>query len=525
MLLRKGLILNKHNRLPICTETATSSARRAREVATMPAVTRTSDRAAVGKPTEEATQLPLCVDLDGTLVRSDTLIESLSSGMRNWRIWRALLTLFTKGRAAMKREIAEIEPIDAATLPYNDDLLEYLRTEKARGRKLILVTAADRATADAVNRHLQLFDSVLASDGVCNLKGERKAVALVDLFGEQGFVYAGNDRSDLAVWRRAKSAIVVNASRSVAAKAAKTTDVERHVNEVRSQARASLRALRPYQWVKNLLVLVPIATAHALNDASAWISAGWTFAAFCATASGIYIINDLADLKADRLHARKRHRPFASGVLSLPLGLGMTAVLLTAGALFAALSGAIALVALYAVMSLSYSLWFKEFPLVDIFVLAGLYTLRLFAGGEATGHPVSLWLLGFSSFFFLSLALVKRVSEMMTLTGGRAARRGYMAADVPILQLMGIASGFTAIVVLSLFVQDEATSRLYSSPALLWCTVPLILFWLCRIWLSTARGYMHDDPIVYAAKDWVSWLVSLAVFGTLAAAKTLTVGS
>ena len=473
----------------------------------------------------EAALLPLCVDLDGTLVRSDTLVESLASGMRNWRVWRAFLTLFTKGRAAMKQAVAEIEPVDAATLPYNEELLVYLRAEKAQGRKLILVTASDRITADAVSAHLQIFDDVLASDGVCNLKAERKAAALVDRFGEHGFVYAGNDAADLAVWRRAKSAIVVNASRSVAAKAAKTTDVERHMNDAHSKLRAMLRAARPYQWVKNFLILVPIATAHALNDSSAWISAGWTFAAFCVTASGIYIFNDLSDLKADRLHARKRHRPFASGVLSLPQGLAMTAVLLTAGAIFAVLSGAMWVVALYALMSISYSLWLKEFPLVDIFVLAGLYTMRLFAGGEATGHPVSFWLLGFSSFFFLSLALVKRVSEMMAVSGPTAARRGYMATDVPILQLMGIASGFTAIVILSLFVQDETTSLLYSSPALLWCIVPLILFWLCRIWLSTARGYMHDDPIVYAAKDRVSLLVSVAVFGTLAAAKTLTFGN
>ncbi|HXI99639.1 MAG TPA: UbiA family prenyltransferase [Micropepsaceae bacterium] len=501
------------------------AARRDSVGAPIPGAENSADRSVEPNPKPEAAPLPLCVDLDGTLVRSDTLVESLASGMRNWRIWLALLGVFTKGRAAMKREVAEIEPVNAATLPYNEELLEYLRAEKERGRELILVTASDGATADAINAHLQLFDEVLASDGVSNLKGERKAAVLAERFGEQGFVYAGNDRSDLAVWRRAKSAIVVNASRSVAAKAAKTADVERHMEGARSKLRAMLRAARPYQWVKNFLILVPIATAHALNDASAWISAGWTFAAFCSTASGIYIFNDLSDLKADRLHARKRRRPFASGVLSLPLGLLMTIVLLTAGATFAYLSGAMWVVALYAVTSISYSLWLKEFPLVDIFVLAGLYTLRLFAGGEATGHPVSFWLLGFSSFFFLSLALVKRVSEMMAATGPTAARRGYMASDVPILQLMGIASGFTAIVILSLFVQDEATSVLYSSPALLWCIVPLILFWLCRIWLSTARGYMHDDPIVYAAKDWVSLLVSVAVFGTLAAAKTLTFGS
>jgi 4-hydroxybenzoate polyprenyltransferase len=467
---------------------------------------------------------PLCVGLDGTLVHCDTLVESLAAGMRDRRTWRAFLMLLTKGRAAMKKEMARIAPVDASTLPYNDSLLEYLRTEKERGRELVLVTAADRSTAEAVNAHLRLFDRVLASDGRQNLKGARKAHALVDLFGEKGFVYAGNDRNDLLVWRHAGGVIVVNAGRSVAARAAELAHVERHVKRNHSQGRAIISALRPHQWVKNFLVLVPIATAHALDDASAWAGAGWTFAAFCATASGIYILNDLSDLRADRIHPRKRHRPFASGALSLPLGLGVSAGLLGVGMLFAAQAGVITLIILYAAMSLSYSLWLKEFPLVDVFVLAGLYTLRLFAGGEASGYSVSLWLLGFSSFFFLSLALVKRVSEIMALAGGSAPRRGYLGRDISVLQLMGIASGFTSIVVLALFVQDEATSLQYSSPALLWSTVPLILFWICRIWLSTARDYMHDDPIVYAAKDWVSWLVMLAVFVALTAAKTLTLG-
>jgi 4-hydroxybenzoate polyprenyltransferase len=487
----------------------------------MTSILRATDRPSGPSPAEGSAGLPICVDLDGTLTRCDTLIDTLVSGMRNWRVWRAQARVLTRGRAAMKQELAGIEPVDASSLPYNEGLLDYLRAEKARGRMLILATAADRATAAAVNAHLRLFDEIFASDGTKNLKGARKAAALVERFGEGGFVYAGNDRSDLEVWRHANSAIVVNASASISAKAATASAIEKRLDDSPSPGFAALRALRPYQWVKNFLVLVPIATAHALNDPAGWANAGWIFGAFCATASAIYIINDLLDLKADRTHPRKRRRPFASGALSPQAGLGMFAVLLSGGAFFALQTHAALWVALYAVVTLSYSLWLKEFPLVDVFVLAGLYTLRLFAGGEATGHPVSLWLLGFSSFFFLSLALVKRASEMMALARNSAARRGYWPADVPILQLMGIASGFTSVVVLSLFVQDETTSRLYASPALLWCTVPLILFWLCRIWLSTARGYMHDDPIVYAAKDWVSWIVSLAVFGTLAAAKTL----
>lgn len=468
----------------------------------------------------QAMSLPLAVDLDGTLVRSDTLVDSLAAGLRNWRVWRALLGVFSN-RAAMKQRVAALEPVDAASLPYNEELLAYLKSEKASGRKLVLATAADRSTADAVQAHLGLFDAVLASDGVRNLKGDRKADALAAMFGERGFVYAGNDASDLKVWRRAHAAVIVNAGASVAARAAKDTVVERQFQNGGSRLRAMLKALRPYQWVKNLLVLVPLATAHAMGDAAGWISAGWTFAAFCATASSIYIINDLSDVKADRQHHRKRKRPFASGALSMPTGLAMTLMLLAVGAFCAVKSGAAIWVALYGLSSLSYSLFFKEYPLVDIFMLAGLYTLRLFAGGEATGHQVSLWLLGFSTFFFLSLALVKRVSEMMTKAQqgkAKAARRGYGAEDATILQLMGVASAFTAIVILSLFVQDETVSQRYSSPVFLWCIVPLMLFWLCRIWLSTARGYMHDDPIVYAAKDWVSWLVSIAVFGTLAAA-------
>jgi 4-hydroxybenzoate polyprenyltransferase len=488
----------------------------------MTTVVRAPDRAPDPNLIDGEMGLPLCVDLDGTLVRSDTLVDALMSGMHNWRVWRALGLLLTKGRAAMKQELARVAPVDAASLPYNEELLHFLRAEKARGRTIVLATAADQETAEAVGAHLQIFDETFASNGIKNLKGARKAEALVTRFGERGFVYAGNDRTDLDVWSHADGAIVVNANRSVADGAAARTSIEKRIANGSSPFFAALRALRPYQWVKNLLVVVPIATAHALNDPVGWTNAGWIFAAFCATASSIYIVNDLLDMQADRQHPRKRRRPFASGALSPAIGLAMFGFLLAAGAFFALKTDATLWVAFYAVVTLSYSLWLKEFPLVDVFVLAGLYTLRLFAGGEATGHLVSLWLLGFSSFFFLSLALVKRASEMMALARNSAARRGYWPADVPILQLMGIASGFTSVVILSLFVQDETTSRLYASPALLWCTVPLILFWLCRVWLSTARGYMHDDPIVYAAKDWVSWIVSLAVFGTLAAAKTLT---
>ncbi|MFC7554795.1 hypothetical protein ACFQU7_25140 [Pseudoroseomonas wenyumeiae] len=283
--------------------------------------------------------------------------------------------------------------------------------------------------------------------------------------------------------------------------------------------------MRPHQWAKNVLVIVPVFTAHAATDLSNWISALITFVAFCATASGIYLFNDLTDLAADRRHPRKRMRPCqrrGAADRRLP-GRGSTAVhRLAAGRAGRGASGAVALRGSF----LAYSMKLKELPLVDVFVLAALYTVRIVAGGEATGHTISLWLICFSSFLFLSLALVKRVEELQSAAGqGKSSisRRGYTPEDAPILRGFGCASSFAASLVLALFVQSEALQQQhYASPALLWAVVPLVLFWQCRLWLSAARGYMHDDPIIYAARDWVSWVVALCVFIVLMAAKSVS---
>jgi 4-hydroxybenzoate polyprenyltransferase len=473
-----------------------------------------------GVPTSE---LPLCVDLDGTLLRSDALVEGVLAAATDWRILPALADLVRRGRAALKERIASIAPLDPELLPYNAELIEFLRREKARGRRIVLATAADARVAGAIAAHLQLFDEVIASDGQTNLKGGAKAQALAVRFGEKGFVYAGNDETDLAVWRLAAAAIVVNAPAAVAAKVRAEMPVEAEIRAAHPQARALLRAMRPQQWVKNILVFIPILTAHALNEPAAWIGAGLAFAAFCATASSIYLVNDLLDLAADRRHPRKRTRPFASGEASLGSGISLSLFLLLGGLALGAASGALLIVGCYAAMSLGYSLKLKEQPLVDVFMLAGLYTIRIVGGGEASGHPLSLWLLGFSGFLFLSLALVKRVEEGSSLlrqSERSMVRRAYSVNDIAILQSFGIASSFASSLVLALYVQAEASAQQYASPVLLWGTVPLILFWQCRLWLSTARGYMHDDPIVYAARDWVSWLVAICVAGLLVIAKS-----
>jgi 4-hydroxybenzoate polyprenyltransferase/phosphoserine phosphatase len=459
--------------------------------------------------------VPLCVDLDGTLVRGDTLLEGIAAALCTRHVLSIAAALLAGDRAALKRRVAAAAPVDPTLLPYDANLLEYLREQRAAGRMLVLATGADSAVAHAVAVHLGLFDEVVCSDGKRNLKGKAKAAALVARFGHKGFAYAGNDASDIPVWEAAQSVVVVNASRALRDKAAALAPVEAEFAVGAPSWRAALRAMRPHQWVKNLLVLVPMVTAHTLTHSAEWGAALGIFAAFCATASAVYIVNDLVDLAADRRHPSKRRRPFASGALSLPVGVALAAALFAAGLSLAAVVDAVHLVLIYAAASLAYSLALKEFPLVDVFMLAGLYTLRVLAGGVATGHPVSLWLLAFSGFFFLSLSLIKRTEELMTVAASNgervAARRGYFAGDLPIVQMFGCASAFASAAILALFVGSNAAFANYGSPEFLWGIVPLILFWQCRLWLATIRGHMHEDPIVYAAHDWVSWLVAGAV--------------
>jgi 4-hydroxybenzoate polyprenyltransferase/phosphoserine phosphatase len=460
---------------------------------------------------------PLCVDLDGTLIRSDTLVEGIGQLLGDWRSWIHLPRRLAGGRAALKRHVAETVAIDASLLPYDERVLDLIRAARAEGREVALVTAADRRIADAVAGHLGLFDVVLASDGAVNLKGKAKADALVARYGEKGFVYAGNDSSDLAIWRRAAAAVVVNAPATVVERAMRAVPVDAVLHHPGGTARALLRAARPYQWVKNLLVFVPIVTAHALSDLSAWKMAILAALAFSLVASAIYVINDISDLDADRRHPRKRKRPFASGAAPIRTAILMPPVLLLAGCALALGAGVLPLLLLYGVVSIAYSMWLKQYPLVDLFVLAGLYTIRLYAGGEASGYHVSAWLLAFSSFFFLGLASVKRAAEILPLAkavGPKASvsRRGYTARDGDFILMIGIAASFVGTLVLALYVQSDWAHSPQGSAGLVWLVVPLLLFWQCRLWLATTRGEMDDDPIIFAARDWVSRLVGACVF-------------
>lgn len=461
--------------------------------------------------TDAYTRLPLCVDMDGTLLRIDTLHEAAVSALSSdWGGGLLIPRWLSAGKARLKAELAARWNFDPATLPYNTKLLEYLQREHAAGRRIILCTASHRDIAEPIAAYLGLFDEVIATDGQINLRGAAKADALAERLGPGGFVYAGNDATDHAVWDRAAAAMVVNAPASVARDVASRNVVEAVIDEQPSVVRGLIKAIRPHQWVKNALCLVPpIAAGDFLNPAS-WMGAILIAVAFCCVASGIYLINDITDLAADRAHPRKCRRPFASGAVPVKFGLMLAPALMVAGFTLGLMCGGLPALLLYVVSSMAYTLRLKELPLIDVFVLAELYTLRLFAGGQASGHPVSLWLLGFSSFLFLSLAMIKRVSELQKVAAMKArrpSRRGYMVEDEPILQAMGVASTFASAIVLSLFVGSQDANSAYTHPMMLWLVVPLLLFWQCRLWLSAARGYVDDDPIVYTANDRVAWAV------------------
>jgi 4-hydroxybenzoate polyprenyltransferase/phosphoserine phosphatase len=471
---------------------------------------------------------PLCVDLDGTLLRINSLHESaFSAAFQDWRVLLRVPFWLAEGKAKLKAELASRWRFDPATLPYNTPLLEYLVAEHESGRYLVLCSAADHTIAERVADHLGLFDEVIASDGHTNLRGAAKAAALRQRFGAGGFSYIGNEAADYPIWECASEAVVVNAPASVRRAMQARYRVAAAFDDRASTFRALARAMRPYQWVKNALCFVPPIAAGEFS-LPGWAAALAIAAAFCFIASSIYILNDISDLAADRAHPRKSRRPFASGQAPIASGLVLAPALMLVGLSLGVVTNGWPALATYLTVSLSYNFWFKEKPLIDVFALAALYTLRLFGGSLAGGYGMSLWLLGFSSFFFLSLAVIKRVSELRRLRGtgsvSKALRRGYTIEDIAILEMFGVAASFTSALVLSLYVQSDTASSNYSHPIMLWGSIPLLLFWQCRLWLSTSRGHMHEDPLLFAVRDRVSWAVFACLLVLVVTARLPPIG-
>lgn len=465
--------------------------------------------------------LPLVVDLDGTLLRSDTLVENWLRVVR-LQPWTVFATPFwiMRGRAWLKNRLSETGGLQPERLPYHEGLLAWLEEQKAEGRPIHLATAAHSRIALPVAEHLGLFERVFASEAGTNLKGRRKADALCEAFGREGFVYAGNDRSDLTVWSESAAAVLVDVPPGLARRV--NRPIEASFPREGNRLVAMLRAMRLYQWVKNLLVFLPLITSNGLLRGSSLIDALVTFMAFSLMASGVYLVNDLFDLEADRQHPRKRRRPFASGRAPVVWGVIAGPLLMVSGAVIAFLLDAAVgtTLVIYAVMTLAYSAYLKTQPLVDVFTLALLYTLRIVAGGLAVDEPASIWLLSFASFFFLSLGFLKRYVEVSQFSADTEAnhRRGYGRGEEDPLFVMGVASSFSAAIVLALYVETSGAESIYAHPEAVWGFVPLCLFWQMRMWLAAERGFVDDDPIAYAAFDWVSALVILAGAGFYLAA-------
>ncbi len=456
---------------------------------------------------------PLCVDLDGTLVRTDTLWEAIA-GLVKRRPWLLFLlpVWLMGGRARMKREVSCRFQLDPALLPYRSDLLDFLKQEREAGRRIVLATAADKEIAEGVADYVGLFDEVIASDGESNLKGTHKREHLVERFGEGGYCYAGDSPSDLPVWRGAGSAIPVGVNAQVNRQIANEGfEVERQFVDKQRFVRAMIKLLRPHQWAKNVLVLVPLLLAQQFD----LITLSTVFLSFCCftlCSSGVYALNDLMDVNSDRIHPTKRKRPLASGELPLvaaAVAVPILTILAFVGSSFLPPQHTIIL-SCYLVLTLAYSLKLKQLPLADVFTLAALYTIRILAGGAATGIPISFHTLAFSVFLFTSLALVKRYSELGPVNNdgeARSAGRGYELSDHLLLGFLGTGAGQISVLVLTLYLNSPEVRLQYQNPQWLWLVCPLFLYWVSRLWMLAHRGKVKDDPVLFVVKDRVSYII------------------
>jgi 4-hydroxybenzoate polyprenyltransferase len=472
----------------------------------------------------------LIVDLDGTLTPTDTLIESVILLVKQSPLNLLRLPFWLlKGRVRFKDEVASHTSISTEHLPYRESFLAYLRGEKEKGRRIILATAAHKSIAEGISAHLGLFDEVLATDAGRNLKGPAKLEAIQERVGGE-FVYAGDSHADIPIWKAAKGAVLVGVSSGMAESIRRDVPIEQEFPKESIGLAIWLRALRVHQWLKNLLLFVPMLTAFSFMEIGKLATMAVAFLAFSFAASATYILNDLWDLESDRIHPRKRLRPFASAKIPILYGLAVagSALVLACVMAFAVSKAFFLMLLLYLVLTSAYSWMLKEYVLIDVLMLSLLYTLRILAGSVAIGIATSSWLLAFSVFMFLSLALVKRCSELVSLDQiGEEATRGrdYRVTDLVVLWPLGVGAALSAVVVFGLFISAPETQARYAMPHLLWLVAIGLIYWLARLWIKTSRGEMHDDPVIYAIKDYGSRITILAMLITMLAAHFLSLGS
>ncbi len=454
----------------------------------------------------------ICVDLDGTLIKTDMLFETallfLKENVLNIFL---MLTWLLKSKATLKNNLSQRVNLNASLLPYNQELLQYLNKNKNQ-YDLILATATNGIIAKNVANHVGIFSDVVASDAKTNLKGKNKLEVLDQRYGKGKYIYCGDSSADLPIFSSSMSFVLVNPSRSTKAKAMKLKNAALVIENKKSFFKSILKQIRVYQWIKNILLFLPPLLAH-VTDIDIYQQAILAFISFSFTASSIYILNDLLDLESDRAHKRKRFRPIAAGNVSIPMAaLTFLILIVSSGFIsieFLPVEYSLVLL-LYFISNLLYSFKLKQIYLIDIVILASLYTLRIYAGSLAVTVPASKWLLAFSMFMFLSLAFLKRYTELLDLKTHKkekAKGRGYSVDDISLVQSFGTGAGLLSILVYTLYIESNSITLLYKRPEFLYLIAPLLLIWVGRLWFKANRGDMHDDPIVFTAKDKISYII------------------
>lgn len=462
---------------------------------------------------ELSEQLPLCVDCDGTVTPTDLSHEAVCALLRSrpWQLLAIPLWLF-RGRAPLKAMLASSVNINWKILPVNPAVIALVREARSQGRRTFLVTSADSSLGRGLANHLKLFDEVLSSDAQINLSVTKKTSLLRERFGVRGYDYVGHSTTDLPIWANARKAILVTNSNELVQRAKRVTEVDKVIPLSRSLISDYGRMLRVHQWLKNLLVFVPALAAHRIGEPKVFIASVLAFLSFGLGASAVYLLNDILDLESDRQHPRKQKRPLAAGRIPIVHGAALIPVLVMSALTIAVFLPIYFMAVLlgYFALTLAYSMLLKRQVIVDVMMLAGLYTIRVIGGAAAALIEPSFWLLAFSMFIFLSLALVKRYAELnvsLRQKTNRPAGRGYTVDDLPVLLALGVASGLISVLIVALYIDHPDLQTAYPSRMWLWFVPVLLLYWVSRLWMKTHRGEMHDDPVVFIVRDWQSLTV------------------
>ncbi|MEZ4723624.1 MAG: UbiA family prenyltransferase [Candidatus Kapaibacterium sp.] len=460
----------------------------------------------------------LCLDLDGTLIRSDALFESIFQMAKVNPFLLLLVPIWLlKGKPNLKEEINKRIDFNAKYLPYNQGLIDYAISEKSSGRKIYLATASHISIAQKVAEHLNFFDGVYATKDGYNLKSNKKAKILNQEFGKGNYVYAGDAKVDFNIWKDSAAAIVVSNKSSFIDDVRDKFNIEKEFYNKSNLFKSILKEIRVYQWVKNILLFLPIVLAHTVDNITDLTNVLIGFFSFSISASFVYVLNDLLDLDSDRNHPRKKNRPLASGDLPIQIGIALVPILFIIGVgLSLLLNFKFQLILLaYILITTAYSFSLKKIPILDIIILATLFTSRIVAGAFAANVYLSMWILAFSMFFFMNLAVLKRYTELLVMKKNKqikAVGRGYHIEDMGLLLSIGPAAGFLSVLVFVLYIDSSQATGLYSEPLVLWLIAPVFLYWISRIWHLSVRGNMTDDPIVFTGKDKVSYIVGLIIF-------------